>query len=149
MKPSKLATIALLTLMAPAAWAESAMTIEGAKAFETAPTAMSGGGFMEITNAGTTDDQLVGVWADFPRVELHTTEFTDGVAKMMHVDGIDVLAGETVALEPGGFHVMFMGLQDGPLKEGDTIEATLIFENAGEIPVTFDVVKRDMAAQSN
>lgn len=149
MKTTKLATLALLTLTAPAAWAESAMTIEAVKAFETAPTAMSGGGFMEITNAGTTDDKLVGVQADFPRVELHTTEFTDGVAKMMHVDGIDILAGETVALEPGGFHVMFMGLQGDPLKEGDTIEATLIFENAGEIPVIFDVVKRDMAAHSN
>ncbi len=149
MTPTRLTIFALFTCLAPAAWAEGTITVAHSKAFETAPSAMAGGGFMEITNTSSIDDFLVGVQADFPRVELHTTEFTDGVARMMHLDGIPVRAGETVVLEPGGLHVMFMGLQGDPFEVGETIEATLVFENAGEIPVTFDVVKRDMSAHSN
>jgi len=149
MKRTSLTALALLTLTAPAALAESIITIAHSKAFETAPSAMAGGGFMEITNTGTTDDMLIAVAADFPRVELHTTEFTDGVAKMMHVDGIPIPAGETITLEPGGFHVMFMGLRGDPLEVGESIEATLTFKVAGEVPIAFNVVKRDMAAHKN
>lgn len=149
MKRTTLAAMAFFTLSATNALADSMISITDAKAFETAPSAMAGGGFMQITNTGTTNDRLIAVEADFPRVEIHTTEFTDGVAKMIHVDGIDVPAGETVALEPGALHVMFMGLQGDPLEVGETVPATLIFEQAGEVPVMFDVVKRDMAAHSN
>ncbi len=144
MKPLKLAALAAFTLMASTAQAEN-VSIENARAFATAPTAMAGGGFLTITNTGDKDDTLIGIRADFPRVELHTTEFTDGVARMMHLDQIPVPAGETVSLEPGGLHVMFMGLRGNPLEEGETIPATLIFENAGEVEITFDIVKRDMA----
>lgn len=144
MKPLKLAALAAFTLMASTAHADS-VSIENARAFATAPTAMAGGGFLTITNTGDQDDTLIGIRADFPRVELHTTEFTDGVARMMHLDEIPVPAGETVSLEPGGLHVMFMGLRGNPLEEGEAIPATLIFENAGEVEITFDIVKRDMA----
>ncbi len=144
MKPLKLAALAAFTLMASTAHADS-VSIENARAFATAPTAMAGGGFLTITNTGDQDDTLIGIRADFPRVELHTTEFTDGVARMMHLDAIPVPAGETVSLEPGGLHVMFMGLRGNPLEEGETIPATLIFENAGKVEITFDIVKRDMA----
>jgi copper(I)-binding protein len=149
MKTTKLATLALMTLMAPSAWAESIISITEAKAFATPPTAQSGGGFMEITNTGTTDDTLLAVQADFPRVELHTTIFTDGIARMTHLDDLAIPAGETITLAPGGLHVMFMGLKGDPLEVGETVEATLVFEDAGEIAVTFDVVERDMAAHSN
>ncbi len=145
MNTKTLVIAALLASLSATAQAESTLTIENPKAFATPATAMSGGGFMQITNTGPTDDALIGIQADFPRVELHTTEFTDGVARMMHVDDIAIPAGETVALEPGGLHIMFMGLNGDPLEEGETIPATLIFKNAGEIAVTFDVVKRDMA----
>ncbi len=149
MKRNTLAAMAALTLSVTSAFADSMITVTDARAFETAPSAMAGGGFMQITNSGTTDDRLVAVQADFPRVEIHTTEFTDGVAKMMHIDGIDVPAGETVTLEPGALHVMFMGLQGDPLEEGETVPATLIFEQAGEVPITFNVVKREMAMHGN
>lgn len=145
MKMTKLAALALMTFMGTAALADNTMRIENAKAFATAPTAMTGGGFMTITNTGDQDDSLIGIRADFPRVELHTTEFADDVATMMHVDEIPIAAGETVTLEPGGLHVMFMGLRNNPLVEGETIPATLVFENAGEIDVSFDIVKREMA----
>ncbi|MGK7753528.1 MULTISPECIES: copper chaperone PCu(A)C [unclassified Roseovarius] len=110
-------------------------------AFETPKMAKAGAGFMTITNNGDTDDVLLEVRADFPKVEVHTTEETDGVAKMMHVDNLPVPAGETVELAPGGYHVMFMGFSS-QLEEGQEIPATLVFENAGEVEVMFNVESR-------
>ena len=46
--------------------------------------------------------------------------------------------GETVVLEPGGYHIMLMGLTK-PLTEGEMVPATLIFEHAGRIEVEFMV----------
>ena len=50
-------------------------------------------------------------------------------------DGIEIPAGETVALEPGGFHIMFMGLNGDPFEVGEEVSATLTFEYAGEFEV--------------
>ena len=45
-----------------------------------------------------------------------------------------------MAMKPGGYHVMFMGLK-GPLKEGDSFPLSLVFEKAGEIGVMVTVMK--------
>ena len=148
MKTTILAALALLGF-GTNAMAETAISITDARAFETAPSAMAGGGFLTITNSGSSDDALIAVRADFPRVELHTTEFENDIARMVHVDTIPVPAGQTVTLEPGGLHVMFMGLQGNPLHAGESIAATLVFEQAGEMPVSFAIVARDMAHQSH
>jgi copper(I)-binding protein len=148
MKTTFLASLALLAF-ATTATADSAISITDARAFETAPSAMAGGGFLTITNTGSSDDALIAVLADFPRVELHTTEFENDIARMVHVDTIPVPAGQTVTLEPGGLHVMFMGLQGNPLNAGESIAATLVFEQAGEMPVSFVIIARDTAHQSH
>ena len=116
-------------------------------AFETPKMAQAGAGFLTITNTGNTDDVLLEVRADFPKVEVHTTEESDGVARMMHVDNLPIPAGETVELAPGGYHVMFMGLE-APFEDGQKIPATLIFENAGEVEVTFNVEVRPEDGES-
>lgn len=144
MKLTQLAALAVFVFTAGTAMADETLKIEKPHAFETPPTAGAGGGFMSITNMGETDDTLIAVRADFPRVELHTTEFTDDVARMKHVEEITIPAGETVALEPGGYHVMLMGIQGMPLVAGESFPATLVFEHAGEVAVTFDIVTRDM-----
>lgn len=124
------------------------LDIQHPMAFETAPSVKAGGGYMTITNTGDDDDALIGVKADFPRVMIHQTVEEDGIAKMNHVDRIDIPAGEAVELTPGGFHVMFMGL-DAPLEAGAKIPATLIFENAGEVEVTFNVEPRGSEAKDH
>ena len=52
--------------------------------------------------------------------------------------GLPIPAGETVTLQPGGFHLMFMGLNQ-PLVEGEAVTVTLTFETAGEIDVVLPV----------
>ena len=118
------------------------LVINHPMAFETPKTAVTGGGYLSITNNGTQTDRLIEVQADFARVMLHTTEMKDDIARMSHLDGIEILAGETITMAPGGMHVMFMGLDGDPFEIGETIPATLVFEQAGEIEIVFNVEER-------
>ena len=110
--------------------------------FETPTAAQTAAGYLTITNTGAEPDQLIAVKAPFPRVMLHETVLNDGVATMEHLDGITIAPGASVSLEPGGAHVMFMGLQGDPFEEGETIAATLVFEKAGSIDIAFSVEAR-------
>ncbi|MEM1303233.1 MAG: copper chaperone PCu(A)C [Pseudomonadota bacterium] len=104
-------------------------------------TAKSGAAFMSIMNHSDTDDQLIAASTDIAtRVELHThTEDENGVMRMREVEGgIPIPAGETTMLERGGLHVMLMGLTEG-LDQGDEIEVTLTFQNAGDMVLTIPV----------
>lgn len=136
---SILAALSLSTAALAHEYKAGGLDIDHPMTFETG--AKVGGGYMTITNSGDSADTLIEVKADFPRVEIHETVEEDGVAKMNYVGRIDIPAGETVMLKPGGLHVMFMGLSE-PLTEGDKIPATLVFENAGEVEVTFNVEAR-------
>lgn len=106
--------------------------------------AKSAGGYMAISNEGAEADHLISIETPAAqKAELHTTEHgSDGVARMTPVTAIEIPAGETVALESGGLHVMLMGLT-APLKEGDMVPATLHFEHAGAIEVEFSVDPKD------
>lgn len=139
-----LALAAALALPFPSAAHEvtaGALQIIHPMAYETAPSVKVGGGFMVIANEGEEDDALIGVKADFPKVMIHETIQQDGVARMQHVERIEIPAGETVELAPGGYHVMFMGVSE-PLKAGETFPATLVFEKAGEVQVMFHIEER-------
>ncbi len=58
--------------------------------------------------------------------------------RMQEVDRIDLPAGESVELRPGGYHVMLLDLV-APLEVGSTIEITLEFENATSATVNAEV----------
>jgi hypothetical protein len=115
------------------------LVIDHPVARTTTATAMSGAGYLVVTNTGNTDDTLLAVRADFPRVMMHDTETVDDIATMFHIDSLVIPAGETVTFAPGGKHVMFMGLDGDPFEEGETVPATLVFEKSGEIDIEFNV----------
>lgn len=99
-----------------------------------------GGGYFKITNTGTTPDRLVGGTSDAaPRFEIHEMGVVDGIMKMREMPkGIEIKPGETVEFKPGGFHVMFVGLNK-QLMQGGEIKATLQFEKAGKVDVAFKI----------
>lgn len=140
------AVAALLTSTAAFAhdYKVGGLTVMHPKAFETAKNANVGGGYMTIENTSDIADKLVAVHvAEIPRIELHLSETdANGVARMIKQDGVPIPAGETVTLMPGGLHVMFMGLGGDPFEVGEKIEATLVFETAGELAVVFNVEAR-------
>lgn len=106
----------------------------------TPPTAPSGGGFLTITNKGTTPDRLIAVRSPAAgKVEIHEMKMDGNVMRMREVEkGIEIPPGGTVELKPGGFHVMFMGLK-APFTKDDKVPATLVFEKAGSIDVELQV----------
>ena len=115
-----------------------AITIGHPYARATAAGQPTGGGYMSFANAGPAD-KLVAISADVSTsVELHTMTMEGDVMRMRQVDAIELAAGKTVELKPGGYHVMFVGLK-APLKAGDKFPAKLKFEKAGEVDVTFNV----------
>lgn len=105
------------------------------------PGAMAGAAFMVIENHGAEDDRLVDVASDAAqKVELHTHKAgADGMMQMIHVpEGFPIPAGGSHALQRGGDHVMFMGLNERPA-EGAIVSVTLTFEKAGAITVEVPV----------
>lgn len=123
----------------PALHAQSTVKVEGAWARPTVQGQAAGGGFLKITG-GAVADKLVSASAGVSKaVELHTMEMDGNVMRMREVGTIDVPAGKTVELKPGGLHVMFMGIGK-PLKVGDSFPLTLRFEKSGEVKVEMKVM---------
>ena len=101
--------------------------------------------WMTIRNASATPDRLLRAEGNVAeRVELHThvMERRDGrvVMRMRPVPDIPVPAEGEVRLEPGGLHVMLIGVRR-PLRPGDRFALRLVFENAPMMEVTVPVLK--------
>lgn len=100
------------------------------------------GGYLKITNTGTTPDRLIGGSAAFAgRFEIHEMSEQGGVMKMRHLPrGLEIKPGETVELKPGSFHVMFMDLKQPLVKDQKPRpKGTLVFEKAGTVEVEYAV----------
>ncbi len=114
----------------------------------TAPGAPVAGGYAEIHNMGAAPDRLLSAtFEGASAVEIHEMKMEGDVMKMGEVPGgLEIPAGGMAVLEPGGFHIMFMGLSR-QLKEGEKIKGTLVFEKAGKIEVEFAVDKMGAKAK--
>ena len=105
-----------------------------------APAGGVGGVFLTIVNAGAADRLTGAASPDAMKAELHQSTSDDGVMKIRPADGLDIPAGGTVKLAPGGYHLMLMGLKK-PLTAGGQLPVTLVFQNAGRMDVEARVVK--------
>lgn len=118
----------------------SGITLESAWSRPTAAGVPTGVGYVTIVNHGREADRLIG--ADSPwaaSASLHRSAMHGGVMTMADVpEGLTIPPGATVRLEPGGYHLMLMGLKR-PLSPGSRIPATLMFEKAGRRQVQFQV----------
>ncbi len=106
------------------------------------PPATEGGNgaiYFRLVNEGSAADTLLGVSSSLVTAELHeTVEKENGVMGMEPVESVEIPAGGDLVLEPGGMHVMLIGLEQS-LAAGDSVPLTLQFELAGalrlEVPV--------------
>jgi periplasmic copper chaperone A len=98
--------------------------------------AKNGAAYLRIVNGGKTADRLLSVSTPAAgKTELHTHVHEAGVMRMRQVEAIDVPAGGSVELKPGGLHVMLFGLEK-PLHAGFGFPLTLTFAKAGAVEVT-------------
>lgn len=115
-------------LTVDAAWARASTRIGGITA-----------AYLSISNAGPAADRLIGVATSVAEVvEIHETVRSDGMMGMRPVASVPIPAGGTVAMEPGGTHVMLIGLT-GELRAGSSFQITLTFERAGTVAATVGV----------
>ncbi|MBK1703394.1 copper chaperone PCu(A)C [Halochromatium glycolicum] len=95
--------------------------------------------FMHLTNTSNRDRALVIGETDAAEVvELHTHKMEDGMMRMRQLEQIELPAGETVKLQPGGLHVMLIGLTED-LRAGDSIELHLGFDDGSRQSLTLPV----------
>ena len=102
----------------------------------------NGAAYLTIMNEGSSDDTLLSAETDVAEtVELHETTIGENdVMQMSPVENIPVPAGESATLEPGGKHVMLIGIQEG-LVVGDTFDLTLNFEKSGVQTIQVEVTE--------
>jgi copper(I)-binding protein len=95
------------------------------------------GAFMQLTSAKPA--KVVAASSPVAEmVEIHEMKMEDGVMKMRAVDALPLPAGQAVALKPGSYHVMLMGLKQ-PIKAGETVPLTLTIEGDDKQRSTVEV----------
>lgn len=138
-----LAALALVTLASPGLAHDithGPLELNAPFARATLPNAPVAGGFLTIVNTGTEDERLVSATAEIAsETQIHEMAMEGDVMKMRQLaDGLTIPAGESVTLAPGGYHLMFMGL-NAAFVEGETVPVTLVFEKAGAVTVDLHV----------
>jgi periplasmic copper chaperone A len=107
----------------------------------TAGTATVGAAYMTLNNTGATADRLIEASSPVAaKTEMHTHIIEGDIMRMRPVDGVDLPPGESVEFQPGGLHVMLIGLT-GPLQEAESFPLTLSFAEAGTTTVEVEVLQ--------
>jgi copper(I)-binding protein len=95
--------------------------------------------YVVIENKGGQADRLVGAITTIAdTVELHESFMEGDVMKMRPIPALDVPAGGTVELKPGGYHLMLIDLVK-PLESGNHIAVILKFEKSGDVPLDVEI----------
>jgi len=95
--------------------------------------------YLTIRNEGPSPDTLTRVETTVSAMaEIHKIETRNGVSTMEPAGPVEVPANGSIALAPGGLHVMLMKLQK-PLARGERFQMTLVFEKAGRVAVTVPI----------
>lgn len=99
-----------------------------------------GAGYMTIANKGTTPDRVSCVSDDASaQCVIHSMTVEGGIMRMRPVKGgLEIKPGQTVTLNPGSYHIMFVDLKH-PLVQGQTVKATLKFDQAGTVDVEYPI----------
>ncbi len=140
----KALVLAAAMLAAAPAWAQ--VEVEGAWSRATAPGATVAAGYMVLHNRAASPDRLVSASSGLAaRVETHVTKKEGEMLRMREVKGYAIPANGSLALRPGGAHLMLVGIKR-PLREGEEVPLTLRFERAGEKQVMLQVSRGAPAA---
>lgn len=124
-------SIACALLLLPALTVQAGgdkVRIEGAWARATAPGQAVGAAYMTLTSR----DDLTLIKVESPAaefVEIHKMSMRNGIMEMRMLEELKLPAGQTVKLEPGGFHLMFIDLKK-PLQDGTSVAFTLHLKDA-------------------
>ena len=115
---------------------------------ELPPVAPNGAAYFRVENGGSATVRIVSVSTPIAdRAELHAHETDGGVMKMRHLHEVEVPAGGEISFEPGGLHVMLIGLKQ-PLKAGESYPLAVEFDAAGTIEVMVEITREGRTEHS-
>ena len=133
--------LALLTGAPPVLAGGDAVVIEGAWSRASIGTSRPGVAYMTLQNTGDAPVTVTGLRTELammPMIHASTTD-AQGVTRMSHLEQVEIAAGDTVALEPGGLHVMLTDLQR-PMVEGESFTLSLILAGGEEVAVEVPIL---------
>lgn len=95
--------------------------------------------YMKIKNTDTQDRVLLAASSPVvKRVEIHNNVLENGVMKMQKQEKLILKQGETFKLQPGGYHLMLLGVKSA-LKAEQVVPITLVFQNGEKVVVKAEV----------
>lgn len=106
---------------------------------EAPPGAQVLAGYLELRNVGEAPQVLVGAASPaFAKAMLHQSREEGGVARMVHVERLELSPGASVSFAPGGYHLMLMKPRRA-LRAGDRVPVTLRFADGSRLEISFEV----------
>ena len=140
-----LIVLAVFFLAAPPVWSKGEVSVKDPWVRQNPPGASVTAAYMVIENPGGVGDELLEVGCSCSvSSSLHVIEMREGSMAMKKVASIEIPAGKSVALSPGGYHVMLEGLS-GDIKESVILE--LKFRSGARISVTAPVLDPSEASR--
>ena len=125
----RFATLALGTLLVAATANADTMTVDDPYVREVPPGSPATAAFMTLHNSSDSTVRLISADNSIAEhTELHNHVELDGVMQMRQIEAIEVPAGGSTTLAPGGLHLMLIGLPS-PVSEGDQVGLSLTFDN--------------------
>jgi len=140
MKTNSLRILALVSTMAVAGPALAGVEVIDPYVRAVPPGAPATAAFMGL-KADADGVALIEADSDAAKsVELHTHVHDNGVMRMRPVEKIELKKGEVVTLQPGGLHVMLIGLTR-PVKPGDSVAIELKFSDGSSQKIYMQMKK--------
>ena len=119
--------------------AADSLQIENAWSPEAPPVAKVMAGYMKITNLTNNDIKILSAKSNlFKRVEIHLTEMSNGIMRMIKQENLNIKAKGHIELKPGGLHMMLMGKLK-PIKADSVIAVSLTLDNGETINLNLAV----------
>ena len=132
MFPVQFFTAALLLALSAGVAAESQVSISGAWVRALPPTQPNTAAYLTLENTGPGAVEIVSAKSNrAERVEFHTTREVDGFVRMEQLSTLEIAAGESLVLAPGGTHLMLLGLSAMP-RPGESVQICLALAERAE-----------------
>jgi len=147
MRIEKMLLVGVVALLSTPALAE--VTVKDAWVRATPGNAKVTAAYAVLSNTGPADDVLIGVRTPSAGMaHLHAADGKDGVMRMDNIEKLSVPAGKEVALAPGSYHVMIMGLKTS-LKVGEVFPLIFSFQRQGDVHVSAQVMPLTYGGKQN
>ena len=142
---SWVAAFAILFAASEPAYAEGKLTVFDAWIRATPPDSRMMAGYATLKNAGDTPIKLLTVQSDaFRQSSIHETTVEHDVTKMRELPRLDIAAGATIEMKPGGRHLMLLDPRH-PIAAGDKVHMVFLLSDGTRVETYFDVIAPEAA----